>query len=294
MVAITSYLLLSMVMALQATAWTHPGAISRRADAGAPAHRDIHLNVKRSTAGKKKHCSGKKLTAATIGPAVVTMPIATTTTTTTAAPAGSTSAIKIIPANVHQQVGDQSSTTSKPVTVQSEPVTPPPPTTAVAPTEAASSDSGDSGSGSDGLTAAQQATFLSLHNQIRSQHGAVALTWSDTLANAGKGWADKCVFEHSGGQLGAFGENLAAGTGSSYDVTAAMKSWTDEISQYDAGNPVPSHYTQVVWKGTTQVGCGLAPACAGIFDSSFGPAKYFVCEYQPQGNIIGQFAENVQ
>jgi len=159
-------------------------------------------------------------------------------------------------------------------------------------TTSVSTPAGDNGS-SGGLTSAQIAQFLSLHNQIRGQHGATALTWSDKLSDIGQGWADKCVFEHSGGTLGAYGENLAAGTGTSYDVAAAMKSWTDEASQYDPNNPVPSHYTQIVWKGTNQVGCGLAPACDGIFDASFGTAKYFVCEYFPQGNIIGSFAENV-
>jgi len=134
---------------------------------------------------------------------------------------------------------------------------------------------------------------LQLHNQIRSQHGGAALIWSDNLAAVAEGWADKCVFKHSGGTLGPYGENLASGTGSSYDVTAAMNSWTSEISQYDPSNPVASHYTQVVWIATTQVGCGLAPACNGIFPASFGPAKYFVCEYFPQGNIIGEFGENV-
>jgi len=147
---------------------------------------------------------------------------------------------------------------------------------------------------SGGLTTEQISDFLTLHNTIRSQHGASALTWNAAMANAGEVWADKCVFEHSGGTLGPWGENIAAGTGSAYDVTAAMTSWTNEISEYDASNPVASHYTQVVWKASKQVGCGLAPACSGIFDASYGPAKFFVCEYFPAGNVIGGFAQNVQ
>ncbi|KAG8914051.1 hypothetical protein FRC00_000945 [Tulasnella sp. 408] len=138
----------------------------------------------------------------------------------------------------------------------------------------------------DGLTQEQRATFLSLHNSIRSEHGASALQWSNDLAATAKSLADTCVFEHSGGP---YGENLAAGTGSAYDVPDAMKSWTDEIEDYSPSNPVPSHYTQVVWKGTELVGCALAPSCDGIFDGAYGPAKYFVCEYFPAGNVIGEF-----
>ena len=43
-----------------------------------------------------------------------------------------------------------------------------------------------------------------------------------------------------------------------------------------------------MWKGTTQVGCAVA-TCNNIFPAKYGPAKYYVCEYYPQGNIIGQF-----
>jgi len=135
--------------------------------------------------------------------------------------------------------------------------------------------------------------YLSAHNSVRAQHGAAALTWNNTLADAAQQWADGCKFVHSGGSLGPYGENLAAGTGSSYDIATAIKSWTDEVSQYDASNPQPSHFTQVVWKATTQVGCALQ-MCNGIFAASFGEASYYVCEYYPQGNVIGEFAQNVQ
>ncbi|KAI0669976.1 CAP domain-containing protein, partial [Trametes maxima] len=128
--------------------------------------------------------------------------------------------------------------------------------------------------------------YLQAHNSIRSQHGASPLTWSDDLAAKAQQWANGCVFQHSGGSLGPFGENLAAGTGSSYGIQSAVKSWTDE---YNPNSPEPSHFTQVVWKASSQVGCAVQ-SCNGIFDASFGPAKFFVCEYSKQGNVIGQFA----
>ncbi|KAF7791926.1 hypothetical protein EIP86_002952 [Pleurotus ostreatoroseus] len=153
-----------------------------------------------------------------------------------------------------------------------------------------SSSSGSSDSSSDSSTSSSDIQqYLTAHNTVRAQHGASALTWSDELASKAQQWANGCKFQHSGGSLGPFGENLAAGTGSSYDIAAAVKSWTDEVSEYDPNNPVPSHFTQVVWKASTQVGCAEAQ-CSGIFAASFGLAKYFVCEYSPQGNVIGEFA----
>jgi len=116
------------------------------------------------------------------------------------------------------------------------------------------------------------------------------------LASKAQQWAANCQFVHSGGKLGQFGENLAAGTGGAYNIAAAVKSWTDEASSYDSNNPVPSHFTQVVWKSTTQLGCALQ-ICNNnnIFDASkFGPTKFVVCEYSPPGNVLGQFSENVQ
>jgi pathogenesis-related protein 1 len=132
---------------------------------------------------------------------------------------------------------------------------------------------------------------LNGHNNYRALHGANALTWSDDLANTAKNWASGCVFKHSGG---IYGENLAAGTGD-YTITDGINGWTSESSQYDPNNPTYSHFTQVVWKSTTQLGCAVVTCPAGsIFDASFGTAQYIACEYNPPGNVIGEFAQNVQ
>ncbi|KAJ7590312.1 PR-1-like protein [Mycena floridula] len=136
------------------------------------------------------------------------------------------------------------------------------------------------------------AAYLQSHNDARAQHGANPLSWSDDLASKAQSWADRCVFEHSGGSLGPFGENLAAGTGS-FGIADAIQIWVDEAKDYNPAAPVASHFTQVVWKSTTQVGCAVQ-SCNGIFDPVFGPANFFVCEYNPAGNVIGEFSENVQ
>ena len=38
---------------------------------------------------------------------------------------------------------------------------------------------------------------------------------------------------------------------------------------------------QMVWKGTTQVGCGRTPNCASI--AGFGPGTMYSCRYSPPG-----------
>ncbi|CAE6441055.1 unnamed protein product [Rhizoctonia solani] len=133
--------------------------------------------------------------------------------------------------------------------------------------------------------------YLKGHNDIRSQHGASALTWATDLAAAAAKWAGNCVWEHSKGQVGNFGENLAAGTG--LGAAAAVKMWTDEASEYNAANPQYSHFTQVVWKATTEVGCAVK-TCNNILSGYSGAVNFHVCEYRSPGNVIGQFAQNVQ
>ncbi len=55
------------------------------------------------------------------------------------------------------------------------------------------------------LTAADIQTFLRVHNTVRSQHGAAALTWSTTLAGLAQQWAANCEMVHSRGRLGNYG-----------------------------------------------------------------------------------------
>lgn len=132
--------------------------------------------------------------------------------------------------------------------------------------------------------------YLAGHNNVRAAHGAPPLAWSAALASKAQAWADGCQFRHSGGALGPVGENLAAGTGA-FGAEAAVAAFAGD--GYDPAHPAFTHFTQVVWKATTQLGCGVA-ACDGIFDSRFGPATYHVCLYDPVGNVVGQEQLNVQ
>ncbi|KIJ98325.1 hypothetical protein K443DRAFT_104102, partial [Laccaria amethystina LaAM-08-1] len=52
-------------------------------------------------------------------------------------------------------------------------------------------------------------------------------------------------------------------------------------------SPATGHFTQVVWKSTTQVACAMVNCGPGtIFPQA---STYTVCRYTPPGNIQGQF-----
>ncbi|KAI7776483.1 Cell wall protein PRY3 [Diaporthe eres] len=143
-------------------------------------------------------------------------------------------------------------------------------------------------------TALFTSAILNSTNVFRSQHNASAVTWNTTLSAFASSYlasmgpespdsGSECDFAHSGGP---YGENLALGCG---EVTGCVGLWGDEREQFDYDDPGFSketgHFTQLVWKNTTAVGCG-SRLCGTR-------GWYLVCEYWPRGNVIGQFAEQV-
>ncbi|TFK68194.1 PR-1-like protein [Pluteus cervinus] len=136
--------------------------------------------------------------------------------------------------------------------------------------------------------------FLSTHNEVRAAHGADPLAWSVPLADLAAAWADSCLFEPSGGTLrtAPYGENVVAATGF-FPITAAVNAFTQDAGQYNPASPTFSHFTQVVWKSTTQLGCAIS-RCNGIFDPSLRRASLYVCLYDPPGNVLGEASQNIQ
>jgi pathogenesis-related protein 1 len=118
------------------------------------------------------------------------------------------------------------------------------------------------------------------------------LTWSATVASSAQSWANQCIWKHPGGH--GYGENLAAGTAGWYDPPSLTGTWIDEYVHYDyventcAPGEVCGHYTQVVWRGTQQLGCATNICTTSPPWGGAGNWLYLVCRYSPPGNVIGQ------
>jgi uncharacterized protein YkwD len=134
-------------------------------------------------------------------------------------------------------------------------------------------------------------TLVDAHNAHRARHCAGPLAWSPKLAQAAQSWADAlkaqgCKFGHK--PRNPYGENLAAGTSGTLDGQAVADMWYDEVKLYKFPNGGFSmqtgHFTQVVWRQTTQIGCGVA-TCNGM--------DIYVCEYDPAGNVDTMYRQNV-
>jgi hypothetical protein len=133
--------------------------------------------------------------------------------------------------------------------------------------------------------------FVEAHNRFRAKHCAPPLTWSKKLADVAQDWADElkkkgCMFGHSPGMK--YGENLGAGSIGALDPSSTVEMWYDEIKKYKFPNGGFSmqtgHFTQLVWRDTRQVGCGHVQ-CKGN--------DIYVCEYDPPGNVEGEWRTQV-
>jgi hypothetical protein len=139
------------------------------------------------------------------------------------------------------------------------------------------------------------ARLLIAHNAQRSAIGVPPLVWNDRLAADARVWADELAatgrFEHSPDEPGKQpqGENLWAGTPRAFSPEAMVALWAAERRDYRPGifpNNSRSgdvenvgHYTQLIWRGTRQVGCATA---AGRNE------EFLVCRYSDAGNVYGE------
>jgi pathogenesis-related protein 1 len=127
--------------------------------------------------------------------------------------------------------------------------------------------------------------MVASHNSVRAPLHLPPLRWSPKLAKLAQEWADTLLangrFEHRPKTL--LGENIFAIEGARALAARVVGDWASEVRDYDYSSNkcrgVCGHYTQIVWKSTRQVGCGMARN-----DSR----EVWVCNYDPPGNWVGR------
>lgn len=150
-----------------------------------------------------------------------------------------------------------------------------------------------------GTTDAASLGALEVHNCARKTVIPAAspsipmMTWSSTAAQAAQSWANGCTFAHGGAS--GYGQNIYAAAGITPTFTDATRDWAGEQAYYNyatngcASGKQCGHYTQMVWRSTTQVGCGQTMCTANSpFGAQFPTWYFIVCDYSPPGNYSGQ------
>jgi pathogenesis-related protein 1 len=136
-----------------------------------------------------------------------------------------------------------------------------------------------------GPPASLERAMLDAHNAVRIRVGVPPLVWSAQTAAVAQEWANYLIgantFSHR--QNNRYGENLYSISGSAASPAQVVGAWAEEVSGYDIRSNgcagVCGHYTQIVWRTTRAVGCGVA---------TDAEREIWVCDYDPAGNYVGE------
>jgi len=127
--------------------------------------------------------------------------------------------------------------------------------------------------------------LLDAHNAARARVKVAPLQWSDMLATHAQEWANHLLsrreFDHR--TASPYGENLFEITGAGATPATVVSAWASESRNYDhltnTCRGECGHYTQVVWRNSLRLGCGVARG---------GGREVWVCNYDPPGNWEGE------
>lgn len=157
-----------------------------------------------------------------------------------------------------------------------------------------------------GLTALSEGErWTKAHNYFRCRHGQTALDWDTTTYDYAKSWADQCTYQHSGPadwDNGGAGENLATSSNvQDFPPESSTERWYSEVNTAAGGQGyIPrtasndarygasgganqvGHYTAMIWKDTTKLGCAICPGNGG------SQWEIDVCQYADKTpNMLG-------
>ena len=136
--------------------------------------------------------------------------------------------------------------------------------------------------------------LVAAHNAVRAGAGTPALSWDASLASGAQAYAQQLAasgaFQHSDRRARpGIGENLWMGTSGAFSPEQTVGNWASEKQWFRPGIfPNVSrtgnweqigHYSQIIWRTTTRVGCGVAQGRG---------RDVLVCRYSPAGNVDGR------
>lgn len=150
-------------------------------------------------------------------------------------------------------------------------------------------------------------SVLDTHNFYRAKHLSPLMTRDSHLDKTAQAYADllaqSCslsTFDHSSISQRTYidgsieGENMCLSTGMRRKGEEYVKSYYDEIIDYDFNSPgfypEAGHFTQLIWIDSTKLGTGLQRCYNIEYDTEI---IFIVNHYHSVGNVIGYFPQNV-
>lgn len=132
------------------------------------------------------------------------------------------------------------------------------------------------------------------HNEYRRQHKLADLKLSASLSKYAQEWADvlsrRAVLQSRGGTR--YGENIYCVQSSApieLNGRDPVDQWYKEGKVHVFGREPSTlktgHFTQIVWRESMEIGVAIARNRNGQI--------FVVCNYDPPGNVIGTYSENV-
>nr|UMK70497.1 Cysteine-rich secretory protein 0 [Tropidolaemus subannulatus] len=144
-----------------------------------------------------------------------------------------------------------------------------------------------------------QNKIIDLHNSLRRSVNPTAsnmlkMEWYPEAATNAERWAYRCIEEHSSRNSRVVeeincGENIYMSS-NPMKWTEIIHAWYGEYKNFkygagaDPSNAVIGHYTQMVWYKSYRAGCAAAYCPSSEY------SYFYVCQYCPEGNIIGKSA----
>ena len=135
---------------------------------------------------------------------------------------------------------------------------------------------------------------LNIHNKLRIKHDSPELILNEELNELAQTYAEKIIM-HNVKKIfpppifhdSLLGENILLSQEKNAEYIC--NKWYDESKNYNYNEKKfqeeKIHFTQIVWKETSQVGFGFALNNNNLCS---------VALYYPAGNILGEFEKNVQ